>query len=201
MTLSLPKRVAIVGGGAAGMFAGMTARENGAQVTIVEKNKRLGKKILITGKGRCNLTNIAPLPEIIKNIPGNGAFLYSVFNQLSNRDVIEIFQRLGLPTKVERGGRVFPVTDQASDVVAVLEKYLRSMGVDILFNHSVQGLIIEEKTIKGIRSEGKKIPADAVILATGGSSYPGTGSTGDGYRMAKEAGHKIVPLKPSLVPL
>lgn len=201
MTISLPKRVVIVGGGAAGMFAGMTARENDAKVTIVEKNKRLGKKLLITGKGRCNLTNIAPLPEIIKNIPGNGVFLYSVFNQLSNSDVIKIFQKLGLATKVERGGRVFPVSDQALDVVAVLEKYLRSMGVDILFNHSVQGLIIEEKTIKGIKTEGKMIAADAVVLATGGSSYPGTGSTGDGYRMAREAGHKIVPLKPSLVPL
>jgi predicted Rossmann fold flavoprotein len=197
----LPKHVVIVGGGAAGMFAAMKAGENGAKVTIAEKNNRLGKKVLITGKGRCNLTNIAAVPDIIKNIPGNGVFLYSALNQLSNRDVIEIFQKLGLPTKVERGGRVFPVSDQASDVVGVLEKYLRSMGVDILFNHSVQGLIIEEKTIKGIKAEGKMIPADAVILATGGSSYPGTGSTGDGYQMARESGHKIVPLRPSLVPL
>ncbi|MGI6065007.1 MAG: NAD(P)/FAD-dependent oxidoreductase [Bacillota bacterium] len=197
----MPKHVVIVGGGAAGMFAAMKAGENGAKVTIAEKNNRLGKKVLITGKGRCNLTNIAAVPDIIKNIPGNGVFLYSALNQLSNRDVIEIFQKLGLPTKVERGGRVFPVSDQASDVVGVLEKYLRSMGVDILFNHSVQGLIIEEKTIKGIKAEGKMIPADAVILATGGSSYPGTGSTGDGYQMARESGHKIVPLRPSLVPL
>ena len=197
----MPKHVVIVGGGAAGMFAAMKAGENGAKVTIAEKNNRLGKKVLITGKGRCNLTNIAAVPDIIKNIPGNGVFLYSALNQLSNRDVIEIFQKLGLPTKVERGGRVFPVSDQASDVVGVLEKYLRSMGVDILFNHSVQGLFIEEKTIKGIKAEGKMIPADAVILATGGSSYPGTGSTGDGYQMARESGHKIVPLRPSLVPL
>jgi len=195
------KRIIVVGGGAAGLFAAMKAREKGASVTILEKNNMVGKKMLITGKGRCNITNAGPVEQLIKNIPGNGNFLYSAFHLFSNIDAVETFERLGLPTKTERGDRVFPQSDRALDVVSALERYLSRIGVNIKTNTRVEKLVVLDRKITGIETKERFFPADRVILATGGASYPGTGSTGDGYRMAQDVGHTIVPLKPSLVPL
>ena len=197
----MTKQVIIIGGGAAGLFAAMKVAETGAAVTILEKNKIAGRKLLITGKGRCNLTNAGTLDEIMDNLPVNGPFLYSALHACDNQAVVAIFNSLGLATKVERGDRVFPVSDQAAEVVAVLEKELVRLGVDFVFNTAVDELVIEAGRICGVKAGGKRFPAEAVILATGGASYPGTGSTGDGYRLAKKAGHRIVTLKPSLVPL
>lgn len=195
------KKVIVVGGGAAGMMAAVIAREMGAEVTLLEKNRQLGKKMLITGKGRCNLTNAGTMEDIIKNIPGNGQFLYSSLNRFSNQDTINFFNRLGVATKVERGDRVFPVSDRAADVVEALNRYLLKIGVSIKYETKVEGLSISQGGIQGVTAGGKFFPAEAVIVATGGASYPGTGSTGDGYPMAAKAGHKVISQKPSLVPL
>ncbi|MGI6684843.1 MAG: NAD(P)/FAD-dependent oxidoreductase [Bacillota bacterium] len=196
------KKIIVVGGGAAGMMAAATARERGAEVTLLEKNKLLGKKMMITGKGRCNITNAGSIDDIIKNIPGNGQFLYSSLNLFSNQDVIDFFHRLGVPTKVERGGRVFPQSDRALDVVEAFRHYLQKIGVKIYYEVKVEELIISPEKIKGVITAGERtFPGDAVIVATGGASYPGTGSTGDGYAMARKAGHHVTTLKPSLVPL
>jgi len=196
------KKVIVVGGGAAGMMAAAKAREMGAEVTLLEKNKRLGKKMLITGKGRCNITNAGTLEDIIKNIPGNGQFLYSALSKFSNQDVIEFFHRLGVATKVERGGRVFPQSDRALDVVEAFSQYLRKIGVIIKYETKVEELSVSGEKVQGvIAAGGRFFPADRVIVATGGASYPGTGSTGDGYTLAAKTGHHIIPLKPSLVPL
>ncbi len=195
------KKVIVIGGGAGGILSAVKAREMGADVTIIEKNTQLGKKLLITGKGRCNITNAGTIDDLIKNIPGNGHFLYSAFNQFSNQDLIKFFHRIGVPTKVERGNRVFPQSDRAIDVVEALTKYLIKLGVNI--NYQVKGkkLAISHGRIQGVDSSSGFLPADKVIVATGGASYPGTGSTGDGYKIALKAGHTIIPLKPSLVPL
>ncbi|HOQ00028.1 MAG TPA: NAD(P)/FAD-dependent oxidoreductase [Acetivibrio clariflavus] len=196
------KKVVVVGGGPAGILAAGKAAELGKDVILLEKNDRLGKKILISGKGRCNITNNTDIEGLIENIPGNGNFLYSAFYTFSNTDLLDFLHRYGLETKVERGGRVFPVSDRAKDVVDTLMKYLKDTGVKILYNSPVSDIIAENGAVSGVMlKDGQKIKCDSVILATGGASYKGTGSTGDGYRMAKKLGHNIIKLRPSLVPL
>lgn len=195
------KHILIIGGGAAGLMAAVSAAQHGAKVTILEKMKGLGRKILITGKGRCNLTNSCDIPDLIKNMPGNGTFLYSAIHAFSNQDIIDFLEQAGLPTKVERGGRVFPVSDQAKDVIKTFEKEMNKLDVTVKLGQPVKKIIIEDGKAAGAVTNDTEYRADAVIVATGGASYPGTGSSGDGYRWAKAAGHSIVPLKPSLVPL
>lgn len=195
------EKVVVIGGGPAGMMAAGTAARRGRSVTLVEKNRRLGRKLLITGKGRCNLTNIADLDELIANIPVNGKFLYHAFHRFGNRDLIAFFEEWGLPTKVERGGRVFPVSDRSADVVAALERFLAHYHVEVM-QGEVTAILVTEGQVTGVKlKNGEFIPARQVILATGGRSYPLTGSTGDGYRFAAALGHRITPLKPALVPL
>lgn len=195
------EKVVIVGGGAAGIFAAIGAKQLGAPVTIIEKNNELGIKLLITGKGRCNLTNIGEIDDLIASFPGNGPFLYSAFYTFSNRDLITFFESIGVPVKVERGGRVFPQSDRAKDVVQALIAYLTNQGVQIVLNTAVEEIKVENNRVTGYVAGGKFYPAQALIIATGGLSYPRTGSTGDGYRFAQSLGHQITPLKPSLVPL
>ena len=195
-------KVIVTGGGAAGLLAGIAAAQNGAQTTIIEKMRRPGKKMLITGKGRCNITNNCDLQEIIKNIPGNGRFLNSALRRFTNQDIVQLLEDNGLPTKVERGGRVFPVSDKAVDVVDTLVKIFKDYGGRLLLDTKVKSIAAEFGKIKGVVTEdGQCFEADAVILAAGGSSYPGTGSDGSGVKLAKAVGHSIVPLKPCLVPL
>lgn len=194
--------VLVVGGGASGLLAGIAAAEQGAQVTILEKMFTPGRKILITGKGRCNITNDCEIPEIIKNLPGNGRFLNSALHRFSNIDIVNMLESHGLKTKVERGGRVFPVTDKAKDVVDTLLNIFRALGGELRTDKLVSSVIIQDNQVKGVTtSDGSKYAADAVILATGGASYPGTGSDGNGFRLAKDCGHTIITLKPSLVPI
>lgn len=194
--------VLVIGGGAAGLLAGIAAAQSGAQTVILEKMRRPGKKILITGKGRCNITNNCDLQEIIKNIPGNGRFLNSALRRFTNQDIVQLLEDNGLPTKVERGGRVFPVSDKASDVVDTLVKIYKNYGGKLLTDCKVKSITAEFGKITGaVTADGQKFAADAVILAAGGSSYPGTGSDGSGVKLAKALGHTIVPLAPSLVPL
>lgn len=196
------RKVIVVGGGAAGLMAAVSAAQSGAEVVLLEKNNRLGKKLLITGKGRCNVTNTAQLQEFVKNIPGNGKFLYSVFSKFFNWDVRSFFEELDVPLKEERGGRVFPVSDKAIDIVNAFERILRKLAVQIKLDEAVRFLKVEDNKVVGvITEEDKYYEADAIILATGGSSFPGTGSTGDGYRMARQIGHTVEPLFPALVPL
>ena len=198
------KKVAIVGGGAAGMMAAILAAQKGHKVVLVEKNERLGKKLFITGKGRCNITNASDLDVVFENVVTNRKFLYSAFYSFTNSQVIEFFEKIGVKTKVERGGRVFPVSDKSSDVINGLQRELHRLNVDIKLNTVVSDIIYEAGEAKGIIiSDGtkeKKLEADAVLVATGGLSYPATGSTGDGYRFAKNVGHKVTKLLPSLVP-
>ncbi|MBP3336984.1 MAG: NAD(P)/FAD-dependent oxidoreductase [Clostridia bacterium] len=197
----LKYNVAVVGGGAAGMLAAGSAAENGASVILIEKNNYLGKKLGITGKGRCNLTNSAEMREIMENIPTNPRFLYSAFNAFSNYDIIDLVERYGTKTKVERGGRVFPVSDKAHDVIAAIKKYLREFGVRAV-NAEVKEILENNGKITGVMlSDGKIIEAQKVIIATGGVSYPQTGSTGDGFLFAKALGHQIIEPKASLVPM
>lgn len=194
--------VLVIGGGAAGLLAGIAAAQNGAQTVILEKMRRPGKKILITGKGRCNITNNCDLQEIIKNIPGNGRFLNSALRRFTNQDIVQLLEDNGLPTKVERGGRVFPVSDKAADVVDTLVKIYKNYGGRLLTDCKVKSITAEFGKITGaVTADGQKFTADTVILAAGGSSYPGTGSDGSGVKLAKALGHTIVPLAPSLVPL
>lgn len=194
--------VLVIGGGAAGLLAGIAAAQSGAQTVILEKMRRPGKKILITGKGRCNITNNCDLQEIIKNIPGNGRFLNSALRRFTNQDIVQLLEDNGLPTKVERGGRVFPVSDKAADVVDTLVKIYKNYGGKLLTDCKVKSITAEFGKITGaVTADGQKFAADAVILAAGGSSYPGTGSDGSGVKLAKALGHTIVPLAPSLVPL
>ena len=195
-------KIIVIGAGPGGMMAAAKAAENGAEVLLLEKMNRVGKKMLITGKGRCNITNAADVPEIIRNITGNGRFLYSALQSFDNQDVMRFFQEHGVEIKVERGQRVFPVSDKAQDAVDAMYMYLDELGVKIRTEARVMDILIAEGHAAGVRLvDGEILSASAVILATGGASYPGTGSTGDGYAMAEALGHTIVPLRPSLVPL
>lgn len=195
------KKVIVIGGGAAGMMAACMAAIEGVQVTLLEKNEKTGKKIYITGKGRCNLTNACQREEFLENVITNPKFLYSAFAQLDNQAVMNFFEKAGCRLKTERGDRVFPVSDHSSDVIAALNGELKKNRVQVMLHTEVSELLLEEGSIKGVLlSDGKKLHADAVIIATGGRSYESTGSTGDGYRFAKQAGHTIKDLRPSLVP-
>jgi len=199
--IGLSKKVVVIGGGAAGMMAAGTAAGRGLNVTLIEKNNRLGKKLLITGKGRCNITNNADIEDFIQNVPVNGSFLYSAFYTFPNTSLIELLNQLGLKTKVERGGRVFPESDKASDVVKTLEKYMKQSKVNIVHGEVVQIKTHHKKVTGVVLKTGQEIAADSIIVATGGMSYPETGSTGDGYRFARQLGHTVTELKPSLVSL
>lgn len=195
-------KIIVIGAGPAGMMAAIKAAENGADVTLLEKMQRPGRKMQITGKGRCNITNSAEIPELIKNIPGNGKFLHSCIRAFDNEDVQLFFNSNGVPTKVERGGRVFPVSDKAADAVDAMILRLRELGVKILTEAKVTEILLSDRKVRGVKlSDGTEYEADAVIVATGGASYPGTGSTGDGFRMAEKLGHTIVKPLPALVPL
>lgn len=194
------KKVLVIGGGAAGMMAAIWAAEGGAAVTLLEPNERLGKKLNITGKGRCNVTNNADMQMLMANIPRNGKFLYSAFSHFDGRDAMAFFEGLGVPLKTERGNRVFPVSDRSFDISAALERRLKALGVRLVQDRAT-ALHTAEDTVTGAAGEHGDYPAQAVILATGGVSYPATGSTGEGHRMAAAAGHTITPLQGSLVPL
>lgn len=194
-------KVAIIGGGAAGLLAGIAAAQNGAQVTIFEKMRLPGKKIMITGKGRCNITNACEIPEFIKNIPGNGRFLNSALHRFTNDDIVLLLESHGLQTKVERGGRIFPVSDKAKDVVDTLVRIFTETGGKLQLDTKVIEILAKDGQVTGVKTISGVYPADAVILAAGGASYPGTGSDGGGAKLAAKLGHKIVPLRPSLVPL
>ena len=194
-------RVNIIGGGAAGLLAGIAAASNGAQVTIYEKMRQPGKKMLITGKGRCNITNICDIPEFIKNIPGNGRFLNSALRGFTNTDIVELLESHGLETKVERGGRIFPVSDMAKDVVNKLVDIYTGLGGKLVTDCKVHGVVTKDGAVLGVKTVNGFYASDAVIMCAGGASYPGTGSNGEGAKMAAEVGHTIVELKPSLVPL
>lgn len=195
-------RVIVIGGGAAGMIAAITSSNEGNDVTLIEKTSSLGNKIKITGKGRCNLTFDGDIEDFKNNIVKNFKFMYSSFNAFSNVDVVNYFNKLGVKTKIERGGRVFPVSDDANEIVKVLKDELNKKHANIIYNVSVDNFILDNNKIKGLKlSNGKIIECDKCIIATGGKSYPKTGSSGDGYVYAKKLGHKIVDLKPGLVPL
>jgi len=195
-------RVIVIGAGAAGLMAAGQAAAAGAEVIVLEKNEHPGKKLLITGKGRCNITNMEEMPDFLKYIPGNGQFLYSSLAKFSNYELVSFMNDLGVQTKVERGGRVFPVSDKSADVVNALVKFCRQQGVEFEFSSDVEEITAEHGKVAQVRlKDGRHYNADVVALATGGASYPGTGSTGDGYTMAKKLGHTIIPLNPSLVPL
>ncbi len=195
-------KVIIIGGGAAGMLAAVGAGENYNEVHIYEKNEKLGKKIFITGKGRCNLTNASDMTEIMNNIVTNSKFMYSAFNAFDNKDIVDLLNEQGIETKVERGNRVFPVSDKSSDVILGLKRKLNELGVNIHLNTSVKDIIIEDNAVKGVLlPDGTEDECDYVIVATGGYSYQSTGSDGDGYRFAKESGHKVTDIRPALVPL
>jgi predicted Rossmann fold flavoprotein len=194
--------IIVVGGGASGMMAAGRAAECGAQVLLLERTKRLGNKLRITGKGRCNLTNVAAPSDFITHFGPNGVFLRNAFARFFNQDLIDFFAAHGVPTVVERGQRVFPASNDAHQVADALADYLRRNGARVRFKARVEELEAEDGRIAGVRTEeGEFLAAQAVIVATGGASYPGTGSTGDGYRLAKALGHTIVPIRPALVPL
>lgn len=194
------KRVAVVGGGAAGMMSAIHAAYMGADVTLFEKNDRLGKKLRITGKGRCNVTNDSSVEEFLQNVPTNPRFLYAALNRFSPADTIDFFEGCGVPLKVERGKRVFPVSDKASDIVKALSERMGDCGVRVV-NDKVTDIEISDGEIRGIVAGGKRLPFDSVIVCTGGMSYKTTGSDGDGYKFARRAGHTVTELKPSLVPI
>mgnify|MGYP005752802255 CR=1 FL=1 len=196
-------KVIVVGGGAAGMLAGLIAARQGHKVRILEKNEKLGKKLFITGKGRCNITNAADMEILFDNVVSNKKFLYSSFYNFTNYDMINLLESLGVKTKVERGDRVFPASDKSSDVIRGLQSELERLGVKIEFHTEVKELVVEEGVCKGVTVKGMRgvLAATSVIVCTGGFSYQMTGSTGDGYRFAEENGHKVIPVHPSLVPL
>jgi len=196
------KRICIIGGGPAGMMSAAIAAQNQqADVMLFEKNGILGRKLLITGKGRCNITNYTDNKTIVENFPGNGKFLYSALDNLDSYNLIKFLEANGLKTKVERGNRVFPVSDKSSDVVKTFEKILKNRGVKIILNTKVLNVLKDRNKIQGIRTEKEFIKCEKVIIATGGLAYPATGSTGDGYRFALNLGHTVIEPKPSLVPL
>ncbi len=194
-------RIVVIGAGAGGMLAAGRAAAAGARVLLLEKMRSPGRKVGITGKGRCNLTNIAPLPEFIDHFGRNGRFLRQPFHRFFAPELMEFFQSLGLDLVTERGGRVFPASGRAPEVVAALRGWLGREGVELHRSAPAEGIIVEQGMVRGVFCQGRRISARAVILATGGASYPATGSTGDGYRMAGAAGHRIVPVRPALVPL
>ena len=197
------KKTVIIGGGAAGLMAACAAAEKygGRAVTVIEKNRRPGRKLMITGKGRCNVTNNCDRDTLISNVPANGRFLFSAFSDFGTADTMEFFEKRGVPLKTERGNRVFPVSDKASDIVDALVNTVRKSGVKIL-TAEAEEILTENFSVTGVRTrDGEILEADSVILATGGMSYPVTGSTGDGYEMAGRLGHTVTPLKASLVPL
>ena len=196
------KKVLVIGGGAAGMFAAISAAEEGHEVHLFEKNEKCGKKLYITGKGRCNLTNACAMEDLFNNVCSNSKFLYSSFYGFTNQDAIAFFEENGTKTKVERGERVFPLSDHSSDVIGALTRRMRALGVQVHLNIEAKEILTEEGRVTGLLfSDGTKETGDAVILATGGLSYPSTGSTGDGYRFAEKLGHKITELSPALVPM
>ena len=200
-------KILIIGGGPAGMMSAISAKQKNSknEVIILEKNDRLGKKLLITGKGRCNITSSLNIEDFIKNIPGNGKFLYSVFNEFDNKDIISFLNKQGLSVKEERGNRIFPTTDKSIDVLNCFIKKIEELKITVKYNTKAEELLIdndnEESKIYGVKTNKGNILSDRVIIATGGKSYPLTGSTGDGYAMAKKVGHSITDLNPSLVPL
>ena len=194
-------KVIVVGGGPAGMMAAITAEEKGNDVTIIEKMPMFGKKLLITGKGRCNITSSLYMSEFIKNTPGNGKFLYSAFQNYTNQDIIEFLKKQGLEVKEERGNRIFPVTDKSVDVLNCFKKRIDELKIKYKLNTKVEKVLIKNNEVIAIRTNRDIIQTNKIILATGGKSYPLTGSTGDGYKIAKDIGHTIVTIKPSLVPM
>ncbi|MGE5418312.1 MAG: NAD(P)/FAD-dependent oxidoreductase [Acidobacteriota bacterium] len=195
------KKVIVIGAGPAGMMAAITAAGQGAEVTLLEKKDRVGRKLAITGKGRCNITADVDRDALIQGFPGNGRFLYSAFHEFSNQDLIKFFNERGLRTKTERGNRVFPVSDAAGDVVSVLSDNLKYYGVEVITSATVKSIKTVDGQVIGVVTDKGLINAEAVIVATGGMSYPATGSTGDGYKWAGQAGHKIIEPRPGLVPL
>ena len=194
-------KVIIVGGGPAGCIAAIAASGRGAQVSLYEKNEKPGKKLYISGKGRCNLTNAADMDTVMAHVVTNPRFLYSAFSAFDNAAVMELMERAGCPLKVERGQRVFPVSDHSSDVIRALKLLMERGGVELHLNEEVRGLVIENGACRGVRVKDGVRHADRVIVATGALSYPSTGSTGDGYRFAENAGHSVTPPRPALVPL
>jgi len=195
------KRIIIVGGGAAGLMAAGQAAEQGAEVILLEKMKQPGRKICISGKGRCNITNSAAIPEFIEHFGKNGRFLRQVFSRFFAPELLQFFQDKGLPVSLERGGRYFPSSGRASDILKIFLQWLAQLHVQIRHNSAVKKILIKDFVVQGVKTAKETIPCDAVILATGGSSYPATGSTGDGYALAETAGHTIVAIRPALVPL
>ncbi len=197
-------KVVVIGGGAAGMMAAITAARKGLRVTLIEKNEKLGKKLFITGKGRCNITNAGDSEDLFNSIVTNKKFMYSSLNGFSNYDVLGFFDELGLPIKIERGNRVFPESDHSSDVIAALNKELRRQKVDVRLNTAVKDIIIKDNIACGVvtmfGNVEEKVDADYVIVATGGNSYQSTGSTGDGYKFARKSGHDVTSILPALVP-
>lgn len=199
---SMNKKTIIIGGGAAGCFAAIFSAENGSETVIIEPNDRLGKKLSITGKGRCNITNDCDRDTFLKNISRNPSFLYGAISRFDTKDCMDFIESLGVPLKTERGNRVFPVSDKASDIVNALSERAERLGVKIIRDRAVKiNCSQEEKKVIGVKTEKGFIHGDKVVLATGGLSYPATGSTGDGYKMARALGHTVTPLSPSLVPL
>ena len=201
MSLIHDKPIIVIGSGASGLMAAGRAAELGAQVIILEKTDSPGKKILISGKTRCNLTNEKDLDDFILMYGSNGRFLYRAFNRFFRDDLLTLLQGYGVETKTERGGRIFPVSDDARDVVTAFERYITDHGVQMKTNIRVTGIMVDKGRVIGVRTEHEEYPAAAVVLATGGASFPGTGSTGDGYRLAAAVGHSITKLRPALVPL
>jgi len=195
------KRVVVIGGGAAGLMAAVIAGREGAKVTLLEKMNYVGKKMGITGKGRCNITNACDMSEFIKNTPGNGKFLYGAYERFTNEDLLQLLHDAGLETKVERGGRVFPASDSALDVRNTFMKLMKHYGVDVHLEEPVKKLLVDDGTVTGVVTDKETYHADAVVIATGGKSYPATGSTGDGYILASQVGHTITDIRPSLVPI
>lgn len=195
------KRVVVIGGGAAGLMAAVIAGREGAKVTILEKMNYVGKKMGITGKGRCNITNACDMSDFIKNTPGNGKFLYGAYERFTNEDLLQLLHDAGLETKVERGGRVFPASDSALDVRNTFMKLMKHYGVDVHLEEPVKKLLVDDGVVTGVVTDKETYHADAVVIATGGKSYPATGSTGDGYMLAAQVGHKITDIRPSLVPI
>ncbi|MDE6550511.1 MAG: NAD(P)/FAD-dependent oxidoreductase [Clostridia bacterium] len=193
-------KVCVIGAGAAGMLVAGMLGHSGIDVTVLEKNSKVGRKLYITGKGRCNLTNLCDAAQVIDNTVGNPRFLYSAINAFTPQDTVEFFNSLGVETKVERGGRVFPLSDKSSDVIDALRRYIYDGKCKVIYDTTAISLIVEDNAVKGVACrDNLVIDADAVVIACGGASYPATGSTGDGYSMARNVGHNIIPIRPALV--